>query len=104
MKSRLPISILPSALLLALFCPPGWSAVDWGFAAQDGGRAGAFLDFAASARSMGMGHAHVGVADDASAAYWNPAGLAHIERKDVVTSYSSLAMNSSLGVVNFAQP
>ena len=38
----------------------------------DGGRPGAFLDYAASARSLGMGHAFTAIANDPSAIYWNP--------------------------------
>ena len=34
-------------------------------------------------RAMGMGGAFVGVADDYTAAYWNPAGLAQIDRREV---------------------
>ena len=34
-----------------------------------------FLLISPSARAAGMGEAHVGVADDAYASYWNPAGL-----------------------------
>jgi len=54
-------------------------------AAEDGGRPDTFLSYAASARSLGMGKAHIGVADDASAIYWNPAGLQQIKRPDVVS-------------------
>ena len=34
-------------------------------------------------RAMGMGGAFVGVADDYTAVYWNPAGLAQIDRREV---------------------
>jgi len=34
-------------------------------------------------RAMGMGGAFVGVADDYTATYWNPAGLAQIDRREV---------------------
>ncbi len=92
------------ALILLFTSSAGWSAVDLGFAKEDGGRPGAFLDFAASARSMAMGRAFVGVADDASAAYWNPAGLAQLQRKDFVATYASLFGNTGFGSINFAQP
>ena len=34
-------------------------------------------------RAMGMGGAFVGVADDFTAMYWNPAGLAQMQRREV---------------------
>ncbi len=79
-------------------------AVDLGFAAQDGGQAGGFLDFGASARSLGMGKAHVAVTDDAGATYWNPSGLARVERRDIVTAYSQLFEQTGLGFFSYAQP
>jgi hypothetical protein len=46
------------------------------FANGDYGTAGEFLNWGAGARSMGMGRAFTGLADDPSAIYYNPAGLA----------------------------
>lgn len=37
-------------------------------------------DFGVGARAMGMGGAFIGVADDSTALYWNPAGLSQIKR------------------------
>lgn len=42
------------------------------------------------ARAMGMGGAFVAVADDPSAAYWNPAGLTQLEVPMLLMSYGSL--------------
>jgi len=39
----------------------------------------AFYFIGAGARARGVGNAFVGVADDASAAYWNPAGLTQLK-------------------------
>ena len=86
-----------------LFAAPA-SAVNLGLAKEDGGQPGAFLNFAASARSLGMGKAHTALADDASASYWNPAGLAQLERKDVVALYSSLELDTNYGFFGYAQP
>jgi hypothetical protein len=48
--------------------------------AADAGTAGAnFLKIGVGPRAVGMGEAQVGLADDAYATYWNPAGLAQIE-------------------------
>ncbi|MBI3189675.1 MAG: hypothetical protein HYZ33_03410, partial [Ignavibacteriales bacterium] len=44
--------------------------------AQAGGSAVPFLLIAPNARADGMGEAGAGIADDASAVHWNPAGLA----------------------------
>lgn len=40
------------------------------------------------ARAMGMGGAFVAVADDATAASWNPAGLIHLQKPEVSAVYS----------------
>jgi len=38
-------------------------------------------------RSTGMGEAFVAIADDASAAYWNPAGIALLNRNQVIINH-----------------
>lgn len=58
-------------IALLLFATPA-------LAGQDAGVAGSFLRFGTSARSLGMGNAMTGLADDASASYWNPAGYARL--------------------------
>jgi hypothetical protein len=49
--------------------------------------AGAFLDGGAGARAMGMGNAYSAIADDASAIYWNPAGLGRTTQNEVMLSH-----------------
>ncbi|MFH2030347.1 MAG: porin [Bacteroidota bacterium] len=46
--------------------------------------AGGFLTGTQNARAMGMGHAFVGLANDASAIYFNPAGLANLKGTNVL--------------------
>ena len=40
------------------------------------------------ARAMGMGGAFIAVADDATAASWNPAGLTQLKRPEISFAYS----------------
>lgn len=65
-----------------------------------------FLNLGAGARSLGMGKVQVSLADNATAGYWNPAGLANQK-----TKYDGVLMHSELfsGVVKndyaaFAMP
>jgi hypothetical protein len=43
-----------------------------------------FLKIGVGARALGMGGSFVSVADDASAAYWNPAGLVQLEQREAM--------------------
>jgi long-subunit fatty acid transport protein len=45
------------------------------------------------ARATGMGGAFIGVADDATAASWNPAGLIQLERPEISVVYSYFKRN-----------
>ncbi len=48
----------------------------------------ALLFYGAGARAMGMGGAFSAVADDASAGYWNPAGLGILKRRELMGMYT----------------
>lgn len=50
--------------------------------------AGEFLNIGAGARALGMGGAFAAVADDGTAAYWNPAGLASLNDQSVMLMHS----------------
>src|SRR3990172_7768172 len=45
------------------------------------GQAGEFLRWGVGAKALGMGRAFSSIADDASALYWNPAGMANFEER-----------------------
>lgn len=55
---------------------------------QDAGDAAAFLKTGQSVRALGMGKAFTAIADDASASYWNPAGLAQLNKKEFMFMYN----------------
>jgi hypothetical protein len=57
-------------------------------ASSDNARATAdFLNIGVGARAAGLGGAFTPVADDATAAYWNPGGLASIENPQLIFSH-----------------
>jgi hypothetical protein len=49
-----------------------------------GTTAASFLEIGVGARAIGMGGAFVATASDASAIYWNPGGLARLQRPEVL--------------------
>lgn len=50
--------------------------------------------FGVGARTMGMGGASLGLADDFTALYWNPAGMAQIQKFEFFTSFSHNTANT----------
>jgi hypothetical protein len=65
--------------------------------------AGEFLKVPVGARAIGMGSAFVAVSDDATAPFWNPAGLIYLPYKEVLPEHSeqfgSLVNHDYLGAV-----
>ena len=78
-KARAALALLLAASLLPL---PARAAYD---------------DVGVSARVTGLGHAYTAVADDVYATYYNPAGLATLDRREFGTSYSRLLTGLSDG-------
>lgn len=91
-------------IILSTLIAPCVYALDLGFAKQDGGQPGAFLSYGAGAKALGMGKTFAGVADDASAIYWNPAGLGTLQKREVTALYASLYENTNYGFVGYANP
>jgi len=87
MKKNILIAL---AVLVALGGPAG--AVNF----SKVGTAGAqFLKIGAGARAVGMGEAFTAVVDDATAMYWNPAGLAQAKKQEITFTH-----NRWLGDIN----
>lgn len=53
-----------------------------------GTTAAEFLKIGVGSRATSMGGAFVAVSDDASALYWNPAGIARLDKNEILTSHS----------------
>lgn len=73
----IPIRLLPAILALLLFSPSEATRY-----------AGEFLSEGVGARALGMGSAFVSIVDDASSVYWNPAGLADLDRDEAMLMHT----------------
>ena len=62
---------------------------------------GQFLKIGVSARATGMGGAFIPVADDASAAYWNPAGLVDVDGTVVSVNHTEWPADINLDYANY---
>ena len=59
-------------------------------AQTDGGLPGSFSRQGAGARALGLAGAFAGIADDASAIYWNPAGLSLLTKPELTGNHITL--------------
>jgi hypothetical protein len=67
--------------------------------------AGDFMMIGAGVRPLGMGGAFVALADDGSAIYWNPAGIAQIKESELMAMHAFLYNGlASYDNVSFCQP
>lgn len=72
--------------------------------AQSGGQPGQILSYGVGARALGMGGAFYGVADDASAVYWNPSALVLLERSEFSFMQATLFEQTSMNYITYAHP
>src|SRR5258708_542635 len=73
-------------------------------AGSKGTSGGQFLRIGAGARGPGMGGAFSPVADDATAIYWNPAGLATLEKKEVSLGYNAYFKDTAAQFLGYSHP
>ncbi len=69
----------------------------------DAGSEGPFA-FGVEARAVSLGRAYTGIAEDASVVYWNPAGLAYLEQKEIASLYTPLYDRTDYGFLSFVYP
>lgn len=69
-----------------------------------GGRPGAFLRLGVGSRALGMGGAFVAVADDATASYWNPAGLGLVRELQFGGTYTEISLGRQYNFAGIAVP
>jgi hypothetical protein len=62
------------------------------------------LSLGVGGRALGMGDAFTAIADDASAVYWNAAGLSHVKRMQIGLTYDNFIADTLFGQIQFAAP
>lgn len=99
-------NIKNNLFILLLLIPSLISAQFVSDVSKRGTTAASFLTISQGARATGMGSAFVAVADDPSAIYWNPAGIARLDNNGVAfdhtqwiadLGYNFAAMSLNLG-------
>jgi len=63
-----------------------------------------FLELGVSARAIGMGDAFLAISDDASAVYYNPAGLTQMAEREVMFTHVSYLADINYDFVGLAYP
>ena len=63
-----------------------------------------YLQYGAGARSLAMGGAYVALADEASAPYWNPAGLTQINEHQFLAMYAPFFEQTSYNFLSYVHP
>ncbi|MEX2604216.1 MAG: PorV/PorQ family protein, partial [Gracilimonas sp.] len=76
--------------IVCMTCLLGFTTADLNAqrVSKAGTTAAEFLKIGVGTRATGMGGAFVAVSDDASALYWNPAGIAGLEKNEIITAHS----------------
>src|SRR5437867_5528229 len=108
---RKPMTELSRSLLAAfglgaltlLFAPPVHAQFSLG-EQRAGTSSATFLKIGVGARATGLGEAFVAVANDPSAVYWNPAGLASVLHQEVLFSHVSWPADVSYEHVAWVVP
>jgi hypothetical protein len=69
-----------------------------------GTSSGTFLRIGVGARAVGMGETFVAIANDPSAIYWNPAGLASLQRREFSASHTAWPAEVNFEHLTFVLP
>lgn len=93
--------LLLAVLLAAAPAAPARAAFG---ARQAGTNAAPFLSLGADARAAGMGNAVAASADDASAAYWNPADLAGLHYRHATVTHAASYQSTFYDFLAYAHP
>jgi hypothetical protein len=100
MNRTTKVSALSLLLALALVSSTGRAWAE----AETGGAPGSWLSTYVTARTLGLGGAFVGAADDASSVVWNPAGLSMLVPNELRMDAARLFEDTTISAFGFAVP
>ncbi len=95
---------MKKVLALALVLSFGMAGVSLGTITKVGTAGAQFLKIGVGARALGMGEAFAAVANDASALYWNPAGIARMKRPEIVFNHTKWVGDISEEYLGYTHP
>ncbi len=95
---RIQIILLTTAVVLLSF------AVVTAQTVKSGTSAAQFLKIGVGSRAVGMGEAFVATANDVSAIYWNPAGLANLKSNEAIFFHSDWLAGINYDFAAFSVP
>jgi long-subunit fatty acid transport protein len=68
------------------------------------GQAGAYLKLGVGARALGLGGAFTAIADDVTAIFWNPGGIANLDRPEISAMHANMTIDRQYDFVGFSTP
>lgn len=98
------LSLSPCLLVTLSLLVGLWAPVAEATSSKAGTRAFQFLKLGLGSRAVAMGGAFTGRADDASAMYWNPAGLQEIKRPELLVSHLKFIEDINYSGLAYAHP
>jgi len=95
---------MKKVLMLALVLCFGTAGVSLGTITKVGTAGAQFLKIGVGARALGMGEAFAAVSNDASALYWNPAGIARMKRPEIVFNHTNWVADINEEFLGYSHP